>query len=1327
MLHVNSYDDVSTALSLSLSLTHTRIRTRVAGLHPRPALFFIQMDTDQMMRRLALWAVAVLAGYSSHPVVLTGVEAATSLPFFIPNSVNTFDIELNGDPTQIQRVDFTLTSAIPEGQIAIGNADVALDAADPSFRYFLDEVGRHPRGVLRGFAMGCLAGDPVRYNLSVAAGENGNAFAAPVPNGGSRHLLWSPRAAIAEAFASAVGLPGGLDQAFKELDGLEKNAKHMQSDIQTIQAQVMSTTQTLNKFKSEQGKLNNDIIRVEDALSGFTQQQLIFNSNIQQQVNIGRDQLVITQGNVDHLGQGLAMLSQNVDDRFAQEHAAIVDLSVQTSTALNSAQALQTQQIKDVTGYLVAELNSRFFALYNFTVASNTRIQGHVRLINNDVQQSLEQINVLGQLFWLYTNKQQLRRIISTKFWSDKTRIDSGPSKLLVSAGGIAPEAGGLQTTDLKSLFEGFYFNYVGSQSGVHGLYPEIRSVRVNIWANADESLDTAQGMIDTEWFIRRFGPGNCTRAFVGFDPITPSIELNEADAFKNFTACAFYIEVTTTTCAAANTTFRWRTADPTKSPAGQPNEIQSAFCNTQDVGIVTSATRVFRSFPEYKSWFEGSLCDVLNWSGSVNEYMITDVAQVPATRAFWVQNRGQCYGSIQDQNLYDPKTIFAFQWMLINEAVTPFIATVRTSELKKYGRLPNGIEYDYSPMQFSAVTFDEFQNAIFDGGADPLDCISLSWAVVTTDTVPMYAIVPKTNDFVSHEIVVTSYTSNAGFVRTYINDTITQEVEFTSELASLVPSGMLFLGDPFTDSLLYDIPQRIMETTNQVDAATNTFGALLAPPGTTTTPTFEEYQAMKGPRFQNAGGALNPFTFTFPKALDSTGSPYCVVTGGFPQNGSVTLDSQAFSQNPIPNGLLCTLLKFFRIETLFRDGQQEFHLNPRQWVEHASLFGYTGRVVAKGQSFCPDPSIVSRGDDGLEIQLKGQQGIATTVKYQVTTNIIGEASTCTLSGTVEMPALPGVAIVKLPSCTGITVNFFRSVVDPADFTLKDVDCLTPITPATVVQTIAAYSGIPLDVARNITVEQDRTTIGIQNLGKIVQGLIALVASRVFSDAEISAQIDPISLPVFGDPQVFLINSTGFVLGEGVSEQLNALRDRIRLDTVNGSIILDLARNLSLANANVIQIQREIQANITQFLADAHAQAEVVAAIPDALELIHNISTYIDIDEIRDNHNGNIFEWIAAGIAGIGQGAADLFKAGASSLSDALSGVLAVPAMQAILIYAALINAGVSLGIVAIYHFAIAKKGFATQMMGYTQIPQQQQFQALAPRPTQNNSQVQDA
>ena len=1021
---------------------------------------------------------------------------SAELAFFLPRPSADVNVILDGVTTSITPVAIDLSNLISAGSLDIGNVQVNLTMAAPVYKYISQEIGRYPAQVFVVGAVACLVGDTNRYNLSLNTAQT--AFAA-TPDPLTRKLL-----TLGDFVANLFHLPG-LDQLEGQItqlgDAVNRNANatvQIGLGLHTLQNQY-------NDLLGNQSALNQGLVKVNQLLTDSQARQAKVDEGLLNLVVQNRDQISILSANENSLASGVSVLANQTQVGFATVQTNLINLQSSVLSDIQIAFNAATSQQQASTAYLVGVMNTQFAQVYNITQQNVIRTDAEFLKSNTLIQKSLDTTNSLAQLVWLYIHKQQLRRIVTTQFFQQNAAIPAGFAAL-VSTGGIAPIPGGVSGVDLRTVEQGVYINYVASVSGVNGAFAQITSARVELLADALESLDTAQGLIDEQYIAKHMGPANCTRAFIGLDHLGNPIPEDPLYA-NSSSACAFWFEVVIQTCAAASSSFSWRTSVAGLDETQVPNTIQTSFCAS---GVVTTLpTIVFRRFEDYLAWYAQVTCTASLWSGSLPEFQVTETLQLPAERAYVQQNVSACYGNIPTQNSYYPPGVFAFQWMWIRDMIPRFVLDVFSTELKQYGRLPNGVHYDYTPLMYTPVTFDGNGDAIFDGGADPMDCILATWRWVSEATVSVNAITPKTGDYLSGEVQVSSFAYQPGVVPDYIDTTITQELTITVDATPILPGNAMYFGNPWVDSTITDAPQRLMESSNQKDAVKNTFGALLMPAGTTTTLTFEQYQAVKGPWFQAGDDtALTIESFTVARGNTANGNPYCVTTGGLPQNGTNGQFGPKISPDPAPNGWLCLVFKFFGSQLLFRQGQFELQLSPYTWKATAILNAFSGQVATRINSRCSvatlnplgDQNFFVPGEDGIELVFSNTLNIPNQMEYTIAAVNASQADLCNVQkGVTVQPSPPfPLTVVGIPSgCTQFVVTINRLAVDITNNNaIVPVLCQT-ITASAVLQTIQSYSGIPTQTSIVINTAVDGVSNRLSNLVSSI-GLIS-VQNALFS------------------------------------------------------------------------------------------------------------------------------------------------------------------------------------------------------------------------------------
>ena len=83
---------------------------------------------------------------------------------------------------------------------------------------------------------------------------------------------------------------------------------------------------------------------------------------------------------------------------------------------------------------------------------------------------------------------------------------------------------------------------------------------------------------------------------------------------------------------------------------------------------------------------------------------------------------------------------------------------SMKSLELKRYGRLPNGVKTELLPFGYTPSSYESL-----DGGRDKLYCMRSSWISASYETLPVQSILYESNSPIDSEILMSIVTKSMG------------------------------------------------------------------------------------------------------------------------------------------------------------------------------------------------------------------------------------------------------------------------------------------------------------------------------------------------------------------------------------------------------------------------------------------------------------------------------------------------------------------------------------------------------------------------------------
>jgi hypothetical protein len=801
----------------------------------------------------------------------------------------------------------------------------------------------------------------------------------------------------------------------------------------------------------------------EANINDFAENVTDFQSGVLKKVDEQEAELDKESRDINGTNAHLAMFGEQIQDRINE----IQDI-IKSDRDSIEASAIQT---KDE----LVQLYNMFIEFVNHTGRS-------FEYIVAGQQRSGALTAKLASVMWSIMRKATVRRKIIKQVYVDLQNIPEG--FVPMTRGGLVPL--NLIAEDERLLIERFTINYVGKQ----GAIPFLFSVDISFYADREWSVENSSPFMTVDEIIRNVGPSRCQRQFVRRNEdgtiVDEDIEFNNRSV--NF-PCKIWIELSQTTCQSSGTDIKWSNADPTLAPNRQSGEFLSGMCHadvtptrTPEIGNV-----VFRTYKEFKDYFEERVCDV-------QLYDTTDKIQVIAHSAkrikYLAQNLNSCYQDIYTQSDARPLDLFFSIQVDLQLSMKLYIVAVMDVLLKE-GRLPAGIDYRQNPFGFTPNIKDANGDLLLDGVADIYETYTYYVLLVSTATENVALIEPRVNNFVSKDIKIDSF--NFSGTPEYTMHVPESNVELTSDLATIVPGVPFYIvGDLFTEDYVIDPFDNAVEIVSSVYLRENTMGYLAFPPDVTTFPTLDDWILFnRDPNFLPKKATSHTKLFRRKKSsiIGPDGATYysCSrdVSDGIPVEYSLFLNASASVSNKAASGRWCTVLDNFYVNRRSSGGRRIYGLIPKVWSYRAQVIVYSGSVTTVlGESRCPQVRVLPGTSAGRVVSLTntGQSFIPIRVEYHAFDS--SQGSIC--DGTFDVSIAPlSVKPVNLPSCGSVNLTVSRLVSFGGNGVIGPNDiysiCVT-LNSSTVDQIINAFDGADADIQASITIVNDRTLSQVNDL-----------------------------------------------------------------------------------------------------------------------------------------------------------------------------------------------------------------------------------------------------
>lgn len=954
------------------------------------------------------------------------------LGLFVPIPF-TVDAKVNGIQTQLTGAQVRCSDQQPVGTIQVGNYDITLECIPPQARYRLVELGRVP-------TFNNLHDSGVQFTGDINQLVDSVAATQASLNSTMRQLLsfWDSFSPIGGFIGSVLGGLGGsgCDNCASQdsVIALNNSLGQLGANFNQLKGQVVGFTSTMSQMSTQIANVFN---KVDTVTAGF-----------RNEIDALEDSQNKTQSAITSINAAIRILGKNTDEVAANLTTAIALAELAMQQALQAEDAAIRQEFGRSYTYIGAVVNS-----------TQTQFQD----VNYNIQQQEDLFNTFLGMFYRAYNSIEERRLITAKFFRDLDQLPVNEIPMIYS-NYLRPQAE-FKPTDYRVLYESALINFVDVGIGSPN-FIEIKSVQVSLYGDTLYWLQNVVPYLSLQSVLRTIGPSQCTRPLVLDASGNP---VPESASFANLTSCSMWVEITTTSCQAANATFNWRTADPTKSSTGQDGLLHSSYCKNSV--SATSTTTVIRSLGDLQAYFAVQICGANLNPTSLQEFQLV---MVRLQQIGYIAAAGSpmslCLQSFQAQAQSSANSLLFIYLQGLQLAMRMFLGSLESLDLTYYGSLPIGVvarEQKYNPRAVRRNT----DGTVIPDGASDYRRIVVTWASASTTVVPVQAIFPIANGFIQTGINIDTVVPAANFTPDYVVTQLITNAEFTSQQQSLLPGEMMWIGDPTVTgppAQLYDVPRNLLTIPSDPRGLVGTALEFLMPPGTTSTLTLEQYQALNGPLWDPTSFLLTPSSWLIGRGVDADNFPYCNVPVATPPGINATT-SNLIGYGVVPNSDICTVLSAFKFSKVLAGGHTEINLSPISWTLDGVVQLPSGKITTVVDSSCPDTTMSPVNATTIAITLQNQLSTINTVVIKTTSLDITEQVACTASFTVQVPPAPVPKRQLLPTCKQLQVTVFRIAPDPANINPPSlVQCGDVISATATDEAVQSYAGIPIDVQQSI-------------------------------------------------------------------------------------------------------------------------------------------------------------------------------------------------------------------------------------------------------------------
>jgi hypothetical protein len=526
-------------------------------------------------------------------------------------------------------------------------------------------------------------------------------------------------------------------------------------------------------------------------------------------------QFVTLQGDVQSQVQLLYQTGQNSTDQLMRTMQSQFQQISDAFSTQNDAANQKIDLLGETMQTVLAKSTDQFQQLYKGLLQVSDSVQAVASSLDNFIRQK------------------QFNRQMTASYFKSLDALAAGNTGeiALVSRDGIRPVD--LSGADLSAYLDSITITY----TGVAG---NSTSVRYDFYFDTITMLESGRPWTTIEQLFTWMGvSSNCIR--------------RPAQNSTGAGFCLLWAERVITTCPAV---YNWN----------------NRSCSNH---TVVGSTALILSLPALQS--ELSMYCLEPVASSL--YLVSSSSM--SLSRFITRSVGDCSFSVQDQLLGNSVgnssiliTAFSYLWM---SYTGPFQIVLKGLELKRYGRLPNGIDVRLKPLGYTPSS-----PLSYNAGADLVQCMEGYWLSVSPETLPIYSI--TLDQTVQQTSPVTVSIDSAPVCSSsdcYVVTDADLKVRYVlqgSDNGAQLPSAMVVVGEIGASqySGVYDVPAAFLETTSNTLLRRNLLSYLLMPANTTTTMDFSFFDGLSGGLFEAKEGSASAEDFRVPSILDNEGYPLC-------------------------------------------------------------------------------------------------------------------------------------------------------------------------------------------------------------------------------------------------------------------------------------------------------------------------------------------------------------------------------------------------------------------------------------------------------------------
>lgn len=505
---------------------------------------------------------------------------------------------------------------------------------------------------------------------------------------------------------------------------------------------------------------------------------------------------------------------------------------------------------KNSTDMLLNALDAQYIALNSASDATNAAVNAKFGVLGKTLKgimqqqtdqfqqlykgilQTSESVQGVAGILDAFIRQRQYNRLMTASFYESAAALTTG-EVALVSRDGVKP--GELTTADLRALLDSITIVYAPTPLAV-------TTVQLDFYMDTVSMLSNARPWTTVEQMFIWMGSSSC------------SLRPAEASTGKY---CMFWATSTVRECASS---FNWDT-------------LRCGGLST------TSATTSVLSLPALQT----VLATHCVKSAQNNQYTL--LSAMLNLKLAVTRNTSLCDASVQqlqlNQAVGQPSvlmTLFSYLWM---SYAGPFQILMQSLELKRYGRLPDGIKTEMQSLGYTPQSSSQF------GGTGNVQCMRGYWLSVSKETLSITSLTYDSSSSADEQVIAhvesaPECVSNCYAVQDSdltINYVIQDSTGFT------MPTSMVVIGSIGASqySGIYDVPTAMIETTANPLLRSNLLSYLLMPANVTQTLDFEFFRSTSGGLFDAYAGSASASEFLYPAILDDFGYPLCNVAGALP------------------------------------------------------------------------------------------------------------------------------------------------------------------------------------------------------------------------------------------------------------------------------------------------------------------------------------------------------------------------------------------------------------------------------------------------------------